>query len=258
MDEGAVLSPVKAHQQVLSIPLLRRPRPPLRPRGQISRSSTTTSVSREYTKSEGMVFDSESAEKKLRAISTPVHPLPRHHPTPLSRHRHPHTLQTTTHIPSSQIPPIYEQQADNAEDPNSIESCFDSDVIVHPLFPRGPQFFPPGKTKPKKRKYLPHNWWEKGENGDLNFHEFGPHEEEIENDDDIMAQYSELTTEDTTLYGPPTRLCGKILSRQNYLKLTGWFATHVPQQDSLNTLDISSMSSSTIQTLVVEIIHCVG
>lgn len=121
-----------------------------------------------------------------------------------------------------------------------MESGFDSDVIIHPLFPRGPQFFPPGKIKPKKHKSLPHNWWEKGDNGDLNFHEFAPHEEEIENDD-IMAQYSESTTEETLLYEPPTKLRGKILSRQNYLKLTGWFATHVPQQDSLNTLDISSM-----------------
>ena len=254
MDEGAVLPPVKSHHHVPSIPLLRRPRPPLRPSGQVSRSSITTSLSGGYTKSvvdEGMVFDSELAEKKLRAISTPVHPLPRHHPTPLSRHRHSRTLQTTTHPPSSQIPPICEQQTDNAEDPNSIEPGFDSDVIIHPLFPRGPQFFPPGKRKLKKRlKSLPHNWWEKGENGDLNFHEFAPHEDELENDDSV-AEYSEITTEDTTLYEPPSKLRGKILSRQNYLKLTGWFATHVPQQDSLNTLDISSMSNNTMHTVVV-------
>lgn len=243
MNKEAILPPVRGNQQVPSVPLLRRPRPPRKPACQTYTSTTNSENTRSMADAR-MLFDSKLAEMKLRAISTPVHPLPRHHPTPLSPHRHSHTLQTITQHTTSQNPPIYEQ-TDDVGDPKSLESGFDNDIIIHPLYPRGPKFFPPGRrTRLKKHKPLPQNWWE-GE--DLNFHVISPHQNELCNDD-FMVKYTELDAEETALYEAPIKLRGNTVSRQNYLKLTSWFATHVPQQDSLNTLDLSGTCHQTIDS----------
>lgn len=242
MTEKAVLPPIKAHQQV-SFPLLRRPRPPPKLALKPHLNSTATSVSRNDMKSAvEAVFDSESVQEKLRAISTPVHPLPRHHPTPSSPQRYPQTItHTSTPTQHRAFPPTDKQQTDvpYCKDPRSVES----DLSI--TRPRGPQFFPPGKMLLTKHRRPPRNRWERGKGGDLNFGEFVPTEQETNNFCEFVLRDSELDAEERAMYEAPTKLHGKSISRQNYLKLTSWFAMHIPQQATLNTLDITGTNVHT-------------
>ena len=232
------LPPIKAHQQV-PLPLLRRPRPPPKRVSEDQLNSTATSISRNITKSVAEdLLDSELVQEKLKSTSTPVYHLPRHHPTPSSPHRHPFTPHTIIQHTSPQHQshsPINEDrdEAFSPRDLTSAESLKNDNIIIHSLFPRGPEFFPQRKMRLKKHKSTPRNWKKEEEAGDLGFRTFAPPEQG-------GPRFSELDPEEAALYEPPpTKLRGNFISRQNYLKLTGWFATHVPHQEALNTLDIT-------------------
>ena len=92
-----------------------------------------------------------------------------------------------------------------------------SNFIIHSLYPRGPAFFPPGNVR----------------------HSHDAAVFEIAEPLPIIAEDPDIHN----LHGwmPPrpvirTSRSAAMISRQNYKKLTGWFATHVPTQENLNTI----------------------
>lgn len=93
-----------------------------------------------------------------------------------------------------------------------------SNFVIHSLYPRGPAFFPPG--------HIIHSHDTAG----------GRLAEPlaiIEEDPDMHNLHAWL---------PPrpvirTSQSAIMISQQNYKKLTGWFATHVPTQENLNTVN---------------------
>ena len=96
-----------------------------------------------------------------------------------------------------------------------------SNFVVHSLHPKGPEFFPPGKVL---RCYDP-----------VPVPLQPPLDDSFEDDCDIY---------DLRAWMPPKPVVrssrsGAMLSRQNYKKLTSWFATHIPQQENLNTVQFN-------------------
>ena len=251
MTENTSLPPIRAHQQS-SFPLLRRPRPPKPAPTKRRIKSTASSVSRDTTSAAEELLDPDTVEEKLQTVSTPLHPLPRHHPTPISLHRHPplpHTLtrhnytstplhhHSQTH--SSSLGTYKEEEEEEEDDlaDASAEVNEDNGVTIYPLFPRGPQFLPPGrKTLSLKHKSPPRPWWETGEGGP-NLGDVAPSGGERKHCEFMLGNFQFDPEEPAA----PSKLKGSVISRQNYLKLTGWFATHVPQQDTVNTMDITGI-----------------
>ena len=96
-----------------------------------------------------------------------------------------------------------------------------SNFVIHSIYPRGPEFFPPGKV--------------------LHSYNAVAESDQLFTEADILDEFDIY---DLEAWMPPkpvlrTSKSGAMLSRQNYKKLTGWFATHVPQQDTLNTIQFS-------------------
>ena len=84
------------------------------------------------------------------------------------------------------------------------------------------------------RAYPLDPWWSAGGNlGD-----FAPSAPPAEESQFTLNDFL-LDQEEAKINLVPTKLQGSMMSRQNYLKLTSWFATHVPQQDTLNTLALT-------------------
>lgn len=93
-----------------------------------------------------------------------------------------------------------------------------SNFVIHSLYPRGPAFFPPGHV--------------------LHSHNTA---------EGKLPEPLAITDEDPDIHNlhawmPPrpvirTSRSAAMISRQNYKKLTGWFATHVPTQENLNTVN---------------------
>lgn len=98
-----------------------------------------------------------------------------------------------------------------------------SEFSIHPPHPKGPEFFPPGKvifhapTSMDPFDVVPDE-----------IHLSGP--EHTFTLDNFLIQ---LGTEH-----PPLKVSEGMISRQNYLKMTGWFAANVPTQEKINTLDL--------------------
>ncbi len=93
-----------------------------------------------------------------------------------------------------------------------------SNFIIHSLYPRGPAFFPPGHTR---------------HSHDTAGGRLAEPLTIIEEDPDMHNLHAWM---------PPrpvirTSQSAMMISRQNYKKLTGWFATHVPTQANLNTVN---------------------
>jgi hypothetical protein len=93
-----------------------------------------------------------------------------------------------------------------------------SNFIIHSLYPRGPAFFPPGHTR---------------HSHDTAVGRLAEPLAIIEEDPDMHNLHAWM---------PPrpvirTSQSAAMISRQNYKKLTGWFATHVPTQENLNTVN---------------------
>lgn len=99
-----------------------------------------------------------------------------------------------------------------------------TNFVIHPIRPKGPEFFPPGKPlRAVSRKpldpldHLPDE-----------IHLGSPRHEFTFNDFRIHPDPDR----------PPMQISGGMMSRLNYLKLTSWFATHAPKQENMNTVDL--------------------
>ena len=223
MTEKSILRPASQEQRLQSFPLLRRPRPPPQPVQKPCRGALSSEARRQLAGPGEKVPGTFSSglQERLGSVSTPLHPLPRHHPTPTSPHGHPVATSSSRRL--RHHPHIREE--DSADQ----------------LLVRGPPPFPQRKSKTHRGKRCSTK-----QKSDRKEREVPDTEEalspELEVDDNEFAPlFSDVDeAEEAALYEPPrTRLKEKVLSRQNYLKLTGWFATHFPRQDTLNTMIIT-------------------
>ena len=65
-----------------------------------------------------------------------------------------------------------------------------------------------------------------------------------EDENELYSVFRDLSlAEEAALFEAPlqVRLRERVISHHNYLKLTGWFAVHVPQQTSLNTTTLTGI-----------------
>lgn len=131
--------------------------------------------------------------------------------------------------------------------PNTTHTQYHGDVkerepfVINPLYPRGPKPLP--CRAPIRRsvpldstdKYYYHEWIADGRDGAFTLN-------------DMMR--SVPSDEDVKLFSltPPTL---PIISRQNYEKLTSWFAVCVPTQSHMNTTTIEGLSATLIFLLPV-------
>lgn len=99
-----------------------------------------------------------------------------------------------------------------------------SKFIIHSPHPKGPEFFPPGRTLHAPTQ--------------ISMDPF-----------DILPDVILLPGPEHTFTldnfriqveadHPPLQISQGMISRQNYLKLTSWFTTNVPTQENMNTLDL--------------------
>ena len=100
---------------------------------------------------------------------------------------------------------------------------------IHSLFPRGPPPLPPGKILKAAHQRLPSLGFE---NVELPSSEVEREDPEFTLDDFQMVAGMSYKVVNSKLHGA-------MISRQNYLKLTSWFATNVPTQDTLNIASVS-------------------
>ena len=89
-----------------------------------------------------------------------------------------------------------------------------SNFVIHSLYPRGPSFFPPGNV-------------------------LHTHDNKLAGPPPIIEDDSDIC--DLHAWMPPrpvirTSRSAAMISRQNYKKLTGWFATRVSKQENINTV----------------------
>ena len=121
---------------------------------------------------------------------------------------------------------------------------------IHPLYPKGPSFFPPGKKMVACHGagpvYLPplYNNEEiynksvignENNNDSMNF-------EHLDSLDNFTLAEFQMVAPQRRVLSPINS--AKVISRQNYLKLTGWFAVNVPTQESLNTVELEAALES--------------
>ena len=95
-----------------------------------------------------------------------------------------------------------------------------SNFVIHSLYPRGPAFFPPGHV----------------------LHSHDTTGGRLADPLAIIEEDPDPDTHNLHAWMPPrpvirTSRSATMISRQNYKKLTGWFATHVPTQENLNTVN---------------------
>ena len=107
--------------------------------------------------------------------------------------------------------------SDHYEDTCDSGSTF----TIHTLYPRGPPFLPPGKILKSTHLSPPSIYTD-----DVMSKSCGEEEGFTLNDFQLVAETSHRAV--------PSELQGAVISRENYLKLTSWFAVNVPKQESLN------------------------
>ena len=182
--------------------LLRRPRAPQRdPRRQRSKNTLTNLPPSRYAGSKDGTQKSGDADSKLDVLG----PLPPLHPTPFTPYRQP-PLPHPPHPHSSHPHTISHSFPGPTGEIYSLGSGYSSDLLL-----------PPG-----------------GHSGKLGGP--APPEELQFTLNDFLIDLDEV---ESNLM--PTKLRGCTVSVQNYLKLTSWFSTHVPQHTSLNTLYITGI-----------------
>ena len=247
--------PAAQSQTLQTFPLLRRPRPPpplgdqlLRKPSPYGCGGTSSNAARRNDAGPGGgEIDTFSSvlglQDRLRVVSTPAHPLPRHHPTPTSPHRH--AVRVNRH-PDLHLQEGDERNCNKDVTATSLESSIEKVNHVR----RGPPPFPVRKTKSHRRKKCSSR--QKSNREIPDYKEAIPEELELleTDENDVLPLFSDLNeAEEAALYDPPqTQLREKVISRQNYLKLTGWFATHVPRQDTLNTKILTGITMHCIHT----------
>ena len=235
------------------IPLLRRPRPPpvAEPAPQTrfssrTRRTTSTNARRSESVDEAVLFSSPLAQERLRAVSTPVHPLPRHHPTPSTPHRHPLTSHSPAHHHSPS--PILEDITEHGREEAATDTQYVTDTADPLCAVRGPPLFPVRKMKllhrGKRRNYHKQKLQKSIVVLDIQEQKVQDTKQQVspeavpDNENEFIPLFIDLDeVQEAALYQPPVqaKLREKMISRQNYLKLTSWFTTHVPRQDTLNT-----------------------
>ena len=105
----------------------------------------------------------------------------------------------------------------------------DAPFVIHPLHPKGPPFLPPGRVLTQAPVFTPeellelegqwaNNWPRKC--NQFTFNDF------------LLAANRRREAVVSS------RLKHPVISRENYLKMTGWFATHVPRQRNVHTIHL--------------------
>ncbi len=119
-----------------------------------------------------------------------------------------------------------------------------TDFIIHPIHPRGPSFFPPGKKFALRHGpgpvYLsPLCDHEPTDNvcslGDGSYDHIM--NTVVEEEDFTLSDF-QMASNDILQRRVLSQQEARILSRQNYLKLTSWFTMNVPTQGSLHTVNL--------------------
>ena len=248
MTDNGCAFPIKAHQQV-HLPLLRRPRAPQRDPGTQPSKNTHTNLPLSCDAGSKDGFQtSGDANSKLDVLG----PLPPLHPTPFTPYRqlphrhssHPHSSHSyTSHSHTPHTPTTLQKHSRSyyhckknkfpEEMVGSVSSSTENHSRPDPPLPRpteeiyslGPGYasdllFPPGEHSGKLVGPVP------PEKLQFTLNDFLIEPDEVESN--LM----------------PTKLRGCTVSCQNYLKLTSWFSTHVPQHTSLNTLSITGIYTS--------------
>lgn len=181
-------------------------------------------------------------------------------PTLLRRPRPPKALTTPLALktPTSDKPSLHKSTCScshqSTTSPSTQNTNTKTDFTIHPLHPKGPHFFPPGKKFVVRHGvpvFLPPLYTstaasngadsapESVQREDTNHH-FMANEMKDEWDDEGDFTLSDFQV---TAIAPPQRRIfsqqkTRIISRQNYLKLTSWFAVNVPSQASVHTVDM--------------------
>lgn len=126
----------------------------------------------------------------------------------------------------------------------------DNELKIHSLHPKGPPAFPPGKVIRGTDPILGATF--------MDFLEgFPGKEKRLRASGDLTTALAEL--EETPVGEPdstqhivmPNKLKTAVLSRQNYQKLTSWFVTQVPRQDTLHTVNVTGKFSQSLLTSLV-------
>ena len=233
-------------KRLASFPLLRRPRPPP-PRDEPVDAydgcrETTGQSRRGQSVARGERVEVGAGGTGLQGrLATPLNPLPRHHPTPTSSHRHPFS-------PSSRLiskNPICEEDNNQLLCSKDITTTDFRGSIgkTNPI--RGPPPFPVRKPKTSRSKRRSPKRKSDVKEREVPGIREAVNQELNGEDNEFLPLFSDLgEAEEAALYQSPqrTQLREKFLSRQNYLKLTGWFATHVPTQDTLNTMTLTGIA----------------
>lgn len=189
--------------------LLRKPRPPRAAKTPLPRLpiSKSTGEVPPRTGSTGV-----SSNAPLKGVTFSNEPVPMDEPSgPVPR-----TSGRRMSVPVNQEAALY--RTDIEELIRQQESSF----VVHAVYPRGPEFFPPGRvlradtlTTMTAADFLP--------------------------DEVHLAKIPGFTLNDLQLAPvpkPPIQISQGAVSRQNYLKLTSWFATHMPVQETMSTINM--------------------
>lgn len=175
--------------------------------------------------------------RKSQFLSSSLHPPPPPPPHPSALHGH------TTH---------YEMLTEDGACEQRYSSPYNrNDFVIHPLFPRGPPYFPPGKMLTVEYECPPLQWW--GAGGEGYSEEIFPSEvgRGVAEEQQFTLNDFLLDVEEARLHLVSTRLQASMISRQNYLKLTSWFAKHVPQQVKMKTVDITGEMATSVLACVL-------
>ena len=114
------------------------------------------------------------------------------------------------------------------------------ELKVHPIHPRGPPQFPPGRVLKRTDPFAGLTFSGILENLSRNIN---MRQSEVSNE--LSQVFAELEEDQWTDVPPqqivmPSILKSSIISTQNYKKLTSWFSVHVPKQEYLHKINISS------------------
>lgn len=129
--------------------------------------------------------------------------------------------------------PLNSRQTNDSLYTDTYEDDDTGQFEIYSLYPTGPECFPRGKTTRAARASYPVP--------QLHLDVGGREGEVVEPDDDdaIAFTLNDFRISTKVVHPLPMKTAPEVvISRQNYLKLTSWFAANVPTQDSLNTLEI--------------------
>ena len=159
---------------------------------------------------------------------------------------HPHTSTSScignSHRHSQLVPPPTTACSDAlwTRTMACVEERSPSSFHIHPLHPKGPPFLRPGRIlKAGLPILLPplHGHPGKEGNGEAPDYYCPPQDQSQFTLNDFLIRTANHTSSSRVV---PSQLRHAVISRENYLKMTSWFATNVPSQHQLNTVDIES------------------